>query len=36
MVMKAAALLPKSEKEQLLGCICELINNQMEASFVLR
>ena len=30
--MEAAALSPKSEKEQLQGYIRELVNNQMEAS----
>jgi hypothetical protein len=36
MTMEAAALLPESEKKRLRGCVHELINNQMEASFILR
>jgi hypothetical protein len=34
--MEVAALLPESEKEQLWRCVRELVNNQMEASFILR
>jgi hypothetical protein len=34
--MKAAALSPESAKERLRRCVHELVNNQMEASFILR
>jgi hypothetical protein len=36
MTMEAATLSPKSKKEWLQRCVCELINNQIEASFILR
>jgi hypothetical protein len=36
MAMEATVLSPESEKERLWRCVCELINNKMEASFVLR
>jgi hypothetical protein len=35
-MMEAVALSPESEKELLRRCVRELVNNQMEASFVLR
>jgi hypothetical protein len=36
MVMKVAVLSPESKKERLWGCVCDLVDNQMEASFILR
>jgi hypothetical protein len=36
MAMEVAALSPESKKVKLWECVCELVNNQMEASFILR